>query len=110
MGHHLSRGLVGVTLASIAAAATLSIAVAHGPAEWINQGGFRNAAGELCCGEHDCFALPVADVSVTSAGYFVRSKRETVPFSEALPSPDGHYWRCEWGGARKCFFAPPPSI
>jgi hypothetical protein len=33
-----------------------------------------------------------------------------VPFSEALPSPDGRYWRCQWGGSRKCFFAPPPSI
>ena len=40
----------------------------------------------------------------------VRSTRETVPFSEALPSPDGHFWRCQWGGSRKCFFAPPPSI
>jgi hypothetical protein len=40
----------------------------------------------------------------------VHSIRETVPFSEALPSPDGHYWRCQWGGSRKCFFAPPPSI
>jgi hypothetical protein len=33
-----------------------------------------------------------------------------VPFSEALPSPDGNYWRCQWGGTRKCFFAPPSSI
>jgi hypothetical protein len=30
-----------------------------------------------------------------------------VPYQEAQPSPDGHYWRCAWGGTRKCFFAPP---
>jgi len=39
-----------------------------------------------------------------------RIENARVPFSEALPSPDGAYWRCQWGGARKCFFAPPPSI
>jgi hypothetical protein len=110
MALQFNRGLVSVTLASAVVAATLTIAAAHGPAEWINQGGYRNAAGELCCGERDCFTHPVTDVSVTSAGYFVRSKSETVPFSEVLPSPDGNYWRCEWGGTRKCFFAPPPSI
>jgi hypothetical protein len=88
----------------------LSLAAAHGPAEWIQRGKYRNAAGELCCGERDCVEISGEDVSVTGAGYLVRSIRETVPFSEALPSPDGHYWRCQWGGVRKCFFAPPPSI
>lgn len=35
---------------------------------------------------------------------------ETVPFSEAMPSPDGEYWRCKRpDGSRRCFFAPPPS-
>lgn len=76
---------------------------------WINLGGYRNAAGELCCGERDCYELPDGDVMVTDVGYFVRSVNETVPFHEVQPSPDGRYWRCQWGGARKCFFAPPPS-
>jgi hypothetical protein len=39
----------------------------------------------------------------------VKSLKETVPYQEAQPSPDGHYWRCAWGGARKCFFAPPTA-
>ena len=103
-------GVARVTLAGVLVAATLSLAGAHGPAEWIQRGGYRNAVGELCCGDRDCFELASSDVSVTSSGYFVQSTRETVPFSEALPSPDGHYWRCQWGGMRKCFFAPPPSI
>ncbi len=98
-----------LTVAAIAAVAMLSLARAHGPAEWINTGGYRNAAGELCCGERDCFELASGDVSVTSVGYFVRSLEEIVPFDEAQPSPDGRYWRCQWGGSRKCFFAPPPS-
>ena len=105
-----TRGVTRLVLAAVLVAATLSLASAHGPAEWIQRGGYRNAAGELCCGERDCLELSGDDISITSAGYFVRSIRETVPFSEALPSPDGQYWRCQWGGARKCFFAPPPSI
>ena len=99
-----------LALGSVLVATTLSLASAHGPAEWIQRGGFKNAAGELCCGERDCFELATDDVSVTAGGYYVRSVRETVPFNEALPSPDGRYWRCQWGGSRKCFFAPPPSI
>jgi hypothetical protein len=99
-----------LVLAAVLAASTMSLASAHGPAQWIQDGGYRNAVGELCCGERDCFELSSEDVGVTAAGYFVRSTSETVPFSEALPSPDGRFWRCQWGGARKCFFAPPPSI
>lgn len=81
----------------------------HGPAEWIQRGGYKNAAGELCCGSRDCFELANSDVQITAAGYFIISTKETVPFSEATPSPDGHYWRYQWGGSRKCFFAPPGS-
>jgi hypothetical protein len=103
-------GVTRLALVALALTATLSLASAHGPAEWIQRGGYKNAAGELCCGERDCFELASSDVSVTAAGYFVHSTKETVPFSEALPSPDGLYWRCQWGGMRKCFFAPPSSI
>src|SRR6266511_653953 len=82
-------GVTRLTLAALAMTMTLSLASAHGPAEWIQRGGYKNAAGELCCGERDCFELADADVSVTARGYFVKSIRETVPYSEALPSPDG---------------------
>jgi hypothetical protein len=82
---------------------------AHGPADWIQRGGFKNNVGELCCGERDCFELSDADVKVTTSGYFIVSIKETIPFEEATPSPTGTYWRCYWGGKRKCFFAPPGS-
>ena len=84
------HGGARLLLAPILFATTLSLATAHGPAEWIQRGGYRNAAGELCCGERDCAEISSADISITAAGYFVGSMRETVPFSEALPSPDGH--------------------
>jgi hypothetical protein len=96
-------------LATLALALLTSAAAAHDEAEWIQHGGYRNAAGELCCGERDCAALPNGDVSATAAGYLIRSIAEIIPFAEALPPPDGRYWRCEWGGRRKCFFAPPPN-
>ena len=35
---------------------------------------------------------------------------ETIPYSQALPSPDGAYWRCKRpDGTPRCFFAPPPG-
>jgi len=91
-------------VASIGAAAS-----AHGPAQWINDGQYKNEMGELCCGERDCAELADDDVSATADGYFIKSLRETVPYSQAQPGRDGKYWRCQWGGERKCFFAPPPS-
>lgn len=85
----------------------LATAKAHGPAQWIADGHYKNAAGELCCGERDCIELADADVKITDTGFYIISLKETVPFKEAKPSPDGKYWRCAWGGSRKCFFAPP---
>jgi hypothetical protein len=87
-----------------------SHALAHGPADWIANGGYRNAVGDLCCGERDCIELADDDVTPTASGYLVKSLRETVPYNEAQPSPDGKYWRCQWGGSRKCFFAPQGAV
>jgi hypothetical protein len=74
---------------------------------WIN--GHRNAAGEWCCGEGDCFVIPSRSVRVAWDGYHL-FEVEVVPFVEAQPSPDGAYWRCKRpDGTRRCFFAPPPN-
>ena len=76
---------------------------------WIQRGGHRNAAGEWCCGEGDCFALPPEHVKTSSRGYVLFGS-ETVPYGEAQPSPDGGYWRCQRPDkSRRCFFAPPPN-
>ena len=88
---------------------SLSVAHAHGPAAWIQQDGYKNGLGELCCGERDCVELAAADIQITPGGYVVKATSETIPFSEATPSPTGTFWRCDWGGQRKCLFAPPGS-
>ena len=86
---------------------------------WISRGGHRNAAGEWCCGEGDCFVVPKERIMMTGEGYVIihgplagigPSMYESVPFAEAQPSPDGEFWRCKRpDGSRRCFFAPPPS-
>lgn len=101
--------LTAVALAMLGYLASTVRTFPHGAAEWIQRGGYKNAVGELCCGERDCVELAAGDVAITSSGYLVKSLNETVPFAEATPSPTGTYWRCYWGGKRKCFFAPPPS-
>jgi hypothetical protein len=76
---------------------------------WINLQQQRNAAGEWCCGEGDCFIIPSDKVRMTGDGY-VLFESEKIPFSEAQPSPDGAFWRCKRpDGSRRCFFAPPPG-
>jgi len=111
MAMHISNGVTRSTLVGLTALmlVSLSLAYGHDAAEWIQRGGYKNAVGELCCGERDCAELASADVKVTPAGYLIVSVNETIPFSEATPSPTGTYWRCYWGGKRKCFFAPPPN-
>ena len=93
-------GVTRLTLAALAVTATLSLASAHGPASGSNAAATRTPPRTLLR-QRDCFELASSDVSVTAAGYFVHSTKETVPFSEALPSPDGNYWRCQWGGMRR---------
>lgn len=88
---------------------------------WISKGGLRNAAGEWCCGEGDCFELPKGSVIAAERGYAIHGTQvvagkdkpytEIVPYPEAQPSPDGMYWRCKRpDGTRRCFFAPPPAM
>ena len=97
---------------------------------WISRGGLKNAAGEWCCGEGDCFVIPAQQVSARPDGYHIvfrqttavyapktggtvettQTRAEIVPHAEAQPSPDGAYWRCKRpDGSRRCFFAPPPN-
>lgn len=111
-------------LAVAAIVAAFSCAQAHGPAEWIQEGHYKNAVGELCCGIADCGEKIGGTIKQTPEGYIVNATfrittstgivideqvKEFVPNADATPSPDGSYWRCRWGGGRKCFFYPPPN-
>lgn len=87
------------------------IAAAPAPAHdsWISRGGHKNAAGEWCCGEGDCFSLTPGEVQASPVGYKLING-EIIPYSEVQPSPDGAYWRCKRpDGSRRCFFAPPSN-
>jgi hypothetical protein len=95
-----------------------SMALAHD--SWISRGLFRNANGEFCCGQVDCFVIPKERVVMTGEGYVIIQgplagmgpvQHEAIPFSEAQPSLDGEFWRCRRpDGSRRCFFAPTPSM
>jgi len=104
--------MIGIVARMQLALVLVLLACSQTPAHdsWISRGGLRNAAGEWCCGEGDCFTVPTEQVHITATGYLLFS-RETVPFDEAQPSPDGAYWRCKRpDGSRRCFFAPPSSF
>jgi hypothetical protein len=101
-------------LQAAAAAFLLSAAaLAHDPGgapNWIATGDYRGPDGVHCCGPQDCAPLADGDVEVRAGGYFIKSLGEPVPFSEAKPSEDGHYWRCrKYDGTRRCFFSPMPA-
>lgn len=113
--------VVGIFLGFVLA--FLSAARAHD--SWISRGGLKNGAGEWCCGTGDCGVMVGGRVSAVAGGYevdadfaieqydgstLIEHVRETVPYSEAMPSPDGAYWRCHRSdGTRRCFFAGPPG-
>lgn len=99
---------------------------------WINRGHYRNPAGEWCCGAEDCGVVAASAVTAAKGGYSLRGDvtygeaatgdvqdgptrhnhvDETVPYNQALPSPDGSYWLCQRpDGSPRCFFAPKPDM
>ena len=92
---------IGLTLLIIQTSQT----TAHD--SWINRGGYRNSAGEWCCGDSDCQSPD--QIAVTGKGWVVGGT-EFVPFDEATPSPDGKLWICRRPDhTRRCVFAPPPG-
>lgn len=107
-GQLMTTKLPGLARAAFCALIFAAPAAAHD--SWISRGGYRSpVSGELCCGSNDCFIVPADNVKVNGAGYELRA-HETVPYSEALPSADGQYWRCQKpDGSRRCFFAPAVS-
>ena len=120
------RGLfAALLLALLPAACGMTMpAMAHGPAKWIQDGAYKNGAGELCCGERDCGEKVSGTVVAGPDGYrvdatfqgrmpdgtvFTQQVNQLIPYHQTQPSPDGIYWVCIWGGQIKCFFAPPPG-
>jgi len=100
-----SRKIRLAAVALVSMIAQTSDALAHD--SWISRGGYRNPAGEWCCGDNDCQSTD--QIAVTGKGWVVGGT-EFVPFEEATPSPDGKVWICRRPDyTRRCVFAPPPG-
>jgi hypothetical protein len=95
------RRLFGLVV--VVATAIALPAVAATPTERSATGTHRMAA---FAGERGCTAIADDDVVVVPHGFLIHRLKEFVPYDEALPSPDGRYWRCTIGGQRSRFMAP----
>ena len=68
---------------------------------------FMTPFGRPCCGDDDCAPLALGDVRVVRGGYFIGSRQEFVPDTDAQPGPDDRYHICTFKGLRMCFLIPP---
>jgi len=95
-----------VILCIAALVCTVRASKAHdNPTDWIGKERRQNAKNEYCCGEGDCHPIPMREIIMTPGGYRLPSG-DVIPFDKAAPSADEFFWTCEWGGERKCAFAP----
>lgn len=102
----MSRALLRSLPVLVPALLVSGFAFAHD--NWINRGGFKNAAGEWCCGDYDCKSY--TRTSSTTLGWMVDG--ELVPFDEAMPiaPPDGKLTICRRpDGTRRCVFGLKPG-
>jgi hypothetical protein len=80
----------------------------HKPAQahdfWISGQAVDPITKKLCCGENDCRALGEDEYEIVEGGYRLKDTGEIIAYDRAQPSPDGHTWRCRWGGQTQCFF------
>jgi hypothetical protein len=130
MSRHSFRRVPVAFVPTLLAFATTSLFVTSAFAHelWISRNNYKNPAGEWCCGAEDCGVVSADAVKAVKGGYSLRGPvtygtgvtgneadgptrseqlNEVVPYSQALPSPDGAYWRCKRpDGSARCFFAP----
>ena len=64
-----------------------------------------------CCGQADVHRLYPGAIHIQADGYHVAGLSAVLPFSKAMPSPDGFYWaffKDEEGADAhvSCFYAP----
>lgn len=109
LGRHATE--LRVRVSAFHAAATPSIILAHqklASDAWIDRS--NNKKGERCCDAgKDCHTIMPERVAHVPRGVNVTLEDGRVlfiPGQEIMPSEDGRYWLCYWGGRVKCFFAP----
>jgi hypothetical protein len=110
MSRTLFRSLLVFALAFLVSTTVLvSATVTFAHDSWINRGGFKNTAGEWCCGDYDCKSY--TRTSSTATGWMIEG--ELVPFDEAMPvaPPDGQLTICRRpDGTRRCVFGLKPGL
>lgn len=85
-------------------AVTFIITTMAGAHDWYSDN--RNpATGVGCCGVRDCASVEVERIQQTPDEFIVDGIWH-FKISEAIPSQDGGYHACIWGGKPRCFFYP----
>ena len=96
-----------------------------GHEKWKNGEAIDKQTKQFCCSEADCHDLedwrvhynPDGTVTLDLRGAWqgrgqpvyspsAPTDLVTIPSEREMPSPDGYYWVCYWGGEVKCFFGP----
>jgi hypothetical protein len=99
-------------LSIIAILSLIGNAMAHD--NWVSKGGYKNKAGEWCCGDYDC--KDHEQTASTPTGWMVGA--ELVPYDEALQGdggkaivpPNGSVTICRRpDGSRRCVFGVKPG-
>lgn len=104
----------------VVATGVVGVALAHGPAAWIQHGPYVDKDGVHCCGEHDCAPVDPAllvetDAGITYLGQTVLKGRPDgihggVYWSAEPDPPAGQrWWVCRRNGKNKCIFRPQPG-
>ena len=80
-----SGAVLGVTL-------TITASAAQAHATWANVGPVPAWAKADCCSQAHAHQIPNSAAHVQAKGYPIDGYHWTVPFKQALPSPDGSTW------------------
>jgi len=59
---------------------------------WSDGGKVPEWTKRWCCGAADVHRLKLGSVHIMQDGYHVDGLATVLPFSKAMPSPDGQYW------------------
>lgn len=103
----MTRAPIILALALIAALLLLPVlALGHGAASWIQDGGYVDQHGVHCCGEHDCEIAKPGELRAIPGGWLHVPTGTTIPTDKpgVYPSIDQELWRCVRGGELKCVF------
>ena len=96
--------------------ALFGVTLAQAHDHWVSKGGYKNAAGEWCCGSYDCKAHEAT--FSTALGWIIETG-EIVPYDEgildkngkAVIPPDGSVTVCRRpDGSRRCAFGRKPGF